>query len=273
LRYFNAFSGFLVDTLLRPFSQPWPALVAAAMATAVLMLVVIRCTSSPEVVRRSRNRLTARVLELVLFRHDAVISFTALGRIVAAYAAYLLTLLRPLAFSAIPCLLILSQLSCWFSLRPLKVGETALVEVTLRNGFPVLERQVSLSEPHALLVETGPLRIPRLLEIDWRVRAERNGADWVEIQAGDEVPVGKQIIVADSLQKVSQRKTGRGWWEQVLHPAEPPIDGGHSIAAVNVRYPVRQWYVGNWEVDWVVAFLVLTIVFSLLLKRPLRVQL
>jgi hypothetical protein len=272
LTYVNALSGLLIDALLRPFSHPWPALVAAALVTAVLMLVVIRCTSSPAVVRRTRNRLTARVLELVLFRHDAVISFTALGRIVAANAAYLLTLLRPLAFSTVPCLLILSQLSCWFSLRPLTVGETALVEVTLRDGNCVLERQVSLSVPGPIDVATGPLRIPRLSEIDWRVRAERDGADWIEIQAGDEVAVRKQIVVADCLQKVSQRKTGLGWWDQILHPAEPPIDSAHSIAAVNVRYPVRQWYVGNWEVDWLVAFLVLTIVFSLVLKRPLRVQ-
>jgi hypothetical protein len=262
-----------VDALLRPFDQPWTALVVAALVTAVLMLWIIRWTSSPQVIRRARNRLTARVLELVLFRHDAVVSFTAIGRILAANLVYLRGMLRPLVFSSLPCLLILSQLSCWFSARPLRVGETALLEVKLRDGFPVKEQPVWLTGLDAVGADTDALWIPRLSEVDWRVRAERTGVDWVEIHAGDEAPVRKQVIVGETLQKVSQRRTGFGVWEQFLHPAEPPIESGHSIVQVEVRYPARQFYVGNREVDWILAFIVLTLVFGLLLKRPLGVQL
>src|SRR5262245_11680653 len=164
MQYLNLFTGALIDALMRPFSRPWPALAVAAAATAVLMLLIVRATSSPAAIRRAKNRLTARVLELVLFRHDALVSFTAGGRILAANMAYLGALLVPLAFSIVPCALILAQLASWFELRPLRVGEPALIEVKLRDGFPVTERQVALSGFAGVQVDTDALRVPGLSE-------------------------------------------------------------------------------------------------------------
>src|SRR5262249_21758288 len=94
----------------------------------------------------------------------------------------------------------------------------------------------------------------------------------VQISAGSQGPVDKQVVVGDNLRKISQHRTGPGLWEQFLNPAEPPIDVGHSIRQVTVHYPQRHFYAGSYDVDWLLAFLALTIVFSLILKRPLRVQ-
>jgi hypothetical protein len=270
--YVNSVMGFLMDWLLWPFAQAWPALVAAALATSVIMLLIMRWTGSPAAVRRAKDRLVARVLELVLFRHDAFVSFTAGGRVFAANLAYLRTLLRPLAFSILPCLLILSQLSCWFAWRPLRMGEAAVVTVTLLDGFPLLERPVGLSPGEVVRIETEGVRVPALSEIDWRIRAVRNGTDSVEVAIADEPAVRKQIIVGTAVAKVSQCRTRGGLWDQFLHPAEPPIDKASSIARVHLHYPVRQLWLGNREVDWLVAFVILTMVFGIVLKRPLGVE-
>lgn len=272
MRYLNFLSGFLVDGLLKPFVRPWPALAASALVTAVVMLLIIRRTSSPDRIRRSKNRFVARVLELVLYRDDAWVSLTAGGRILLANGAYLRTLLVPLSVSAIPCLLILSQLACWFENRPLLIGEAALVEVSLRDSFRVMEQSIELALPAGIGLETQALRVPSLPAVDWRVRARKEGARWIEVQAVGEAPIRKQIVVGEEFQKVSQIRTSGGWWNQFLNPAEPPIDESSSIAAVRVVHPRRQMLLGSREVDWLLAFAVLTIVFGLLLKRPLRVR-
>ena len=269
----NQFTGFAVDALMRPFQSPWLALAAAALATSLLVLLIVRWTSSPATIVRARGRLVARVLELVLFRHDALVSFTAAGRILAANLAYLRTLLFPLTASIIPCVLILAQLSCWFDNRPLRVGETAVLEVRLRAGTSVIDRPLNLSGAQAVQIETDGVRIPRLSEIDWRLRAAHPGVDRLEIHFGDEPAITKQIVVGEDFQKVSRRHTQPDLWEQFLNPAEPPIDSTASVALVDIRYPARQLYLGNTEINWIVAFLVLTIVFALVLKRPLKVQL
>jgi hypothetical protein len=268
----NQFTGFVVDALMRPFQSPWLALAAAALATSVLVLLIVRWTSSPAAIVRARSRLIARVLELVLFRHDAMVSFTAAGRILSANLAYLRALLLPLAASLIPCVLILAQLSCWFDNRPLRVGETAVLEVRLRNGTTVIDQRLVVTGAQPVQIETDGVRIPRLSEIDWRLRGMHPGVDWLEIECGDEPPVKKQIVVGDDFQKVSRRRTQPDLWEQFLNPAEPPIERATSVTLVDVRYPARQLYLGNTEINWIVAFLVLTIVLALILKRPLKVE-
>jgi len=272
MTYVNTAADFFVGTLLRQFYSPWPGLVAVALATSIAMLFVIRWASSPSAIRRAKDRLIARVLELVLFRHDARLSFTAGGRILAANLAYLRTLLWPVAVSAIPCILVLAQLSCWYAWRPLRVDEPALVEVRLRQGFPVLEHPVSLVVPSFIPVQTEGVRVPSTAEIAWRLRATHAGHDALGVDVGGEDLVLKQIVVGENLQKVSARRSRRGWWDALVYPAERPIDPGSSIVDIEVKYPPRILYLGNTQVDWVLAFLILTIIFGLLLKRPLRVQ-
>src|SRR6266478_1903381 len=87
--YLNQFMGFVGDAVMRRFHSPWGALAAAALATALLVLLIVRWTSSPATIARARGRLVARVLELVLFRHDAVVSFSAAGRILSSNLIYL----------------------------------------------------------------------------------------------------------------------------------------------------------------------------------------
>ena len=152
------------------------------------------------------------------------------------------------------------------------MGEAALVEVKLRDGFPVLEQSVSLSVPAYVRVETEGVRVSAPAEVAWRLRAEHEGSEGIDVEVGGEAPVRKQLIVGETLQKVSARRSSRGFWESLFFPAEPPIDNASSIVEIDVRYPARQLYLGNMEVDWVLAFVILTMIFGLLLKRPLRVQ-
>lgn len=278
MAWLNAICGFFVDQLLAPFDRAWPALAAAALATALLMLFVVRLTAHPNATIRAKNRLIARVLELVLFRHDAGVSFSAGGRILMATWGHLRTLLIPLAVGLVPFLFIMAQLACWLETRPLAVGEAAVVEVQLRDGFPIWEQSVSLEDPGNAPVETegvrtGGVRTGSPATVAWRVRARQEGTDWLTIQVAGESPVRKQFVVSPALHKTSSRRTGGGFWDSLWYPGEPPLDAAGSVTQVIVRYPARQWRLGSYDVDWLLAFVVLAVAFGLVLKRPLRVHL
>jgi hypothetical protein len=272
MEHLNRLIGLPVDALLRRFDSPWPALVAAALATAVLLLLIFRITSSGPGIRRAKQRLTARVLELVLFRHDPLVSLGALGRILAANLLYLRLLIVPVLVSTVPCLVILSQLSCWFSSRPLEVGESALVEVRFKPGFPVLERPVALVGATGAEVQTEGVRVPILGEIDWRLRATHEGTGLIAIRVADETPVEMRLMVGRSLQAVSTRRTRSGGWNLLLYPREPPIAENSSVVEIDIRYPRRLWLLGSLEIDWLLAFVVITMGIGFVLQRPLRVE-
>src|SRR5262245_42848241 len=118
MTFVNAFTAFIVRALVGPFDRPWPALVFTALVLSVALLLLVRWTGNPEAIRRAKDRLIARTLELVLYRHDAVLSFGAGGRILWANFAYLASLALPVAISAVACALLVPQLAGWFAYRP-----------------------------------------------------------------------------------------------------------------------------------------------------------
>src|SRR5690349_14583334 len=115
MRFFNLLTNIVADMVMRPFESlsPWYGLAVAALLTAGVLVFLFHRTSNQAGVRRTRNRLLARTLELLLFRHSLSVSLTACGRILVEDARYLATLMRPMLFGAIPILLVFIQLSAW----------------------------------------------------------------------------------------------------------------------------------------------------------------
>jgi hypothetical protein len=274
MRYFNLASNGVADLIMAPFAweNPWPALIVASFLSSIVLMLTFKAFSNQEAVRLRKGRLISRTLELLLFQHDIVVSLTACGRIFVANLAYLKEFLLPVVAAMILCVLILIQLECWYGARPFKVRETVLLEAHLRKGTAIEESSAVLANSDLLSVETEGVRIPKLNEVDWRLRARAAGEGWVEVTV-DGAPVRKQIVVSDRLKKVSLSRSQGSFWNTLTHPVEPAIDAGNSIERIDVRYPPRELLLWNYEIDWLIAFFVLTMVFGLLLKGRLKVNL
>lgn len=270
MRILNFVINGAVDLLLAPFENPWPALVAISLITTIAFLVLFKFCSNQVAIQRKKGRVVSRVLEVILYEHDFVVSVTACGRIFCENLSYLYEFLKPLLVGAIPCVLLVIQLTYWFDARPFQEGETVVVEVQMHAKTPLPLSAAALAASDSLAVETEGLRIPAQREIDWRVRARRDGPAWVDVSIAG-VTERKQIEVGHRLKKVANSRGSAGFWNELTNPAELPFDSGSPIQRLGVRYPARQMEVFDYEVDWLVAFVVLTIVFSLLLKRAFRV--
>jgi len=273
-RFINICCNFVCDLMVAPFRPfgPWAVMVGVSLVTSVAMLFVFRLVSNQEAIRRARGRVIARLLEFLLFRDDFVVSMGALGRTLRANLTYLRYMLVPFFAALIPVLLLLVQLACWFGVRPLKAEERVLVKVTFRTGVPVESISVSLSASDGLEIETAPFRLPTENEIDWRLRARDGGREWVEVTAGEHT-VRKEVVVGEEMRKVSTRRGREGFWAELAHPVEAPLPAQAAIQAIELLYPEEQLRLGLSEVHWLLAFFVLTVLFGLALKGPLKVEL
>ena len=213
-------------------------LVALSLAVALVALVVFKFASKPERVARARDRAIARVLELWLFRDDPLACLGALGRVVAADVRYLGTLLLPMAASLVPVVALLYLGSLKLAEAPLAPGETAVVRVGWRgDAAPAL--CLSVAEP--LSVVAGPVPCAGLRETAWKVA-----------RTGDATPV----------------KNGAP-----LFAVEPAADAGGGRYRVSADMPLANYNpFGRPPVDWLVATLVLSLLFGLALKKPFKVE-
>jgi hypothetical protein len=263
----NQFLNRTCDLLMLPFAgeSPWPALIAASLLTAAVLVLLFGATSRPRAILRARNRFLARTLELLLFQHDLRVSLTACGRIFAANVVYLAQLLPPMAVGLFPLVLIFVQLANWFDWRPLRVGEVSVLTVQLDPSISVVGTPVELRLPDGVRLDSPPVRSPANNEVSWRIVATRPGAGTVDVRLDNFAPEGKTLVVGSRLARVSPRRESAGFVRQLLSPSEAPLATSSPIRRIEVSYPRRQLAVGLTEVPWILAAIVLMMVFSLIL--------
>jgi hypothetical protein len=264
----NLIMNGLFDVFMRPFMvhSAWPGLIATTLMASFLLVILFGITSDPNKIRRTRNRLLARTLELLMFQHDLRASFSACGRILVANGAYLLQFLRPMAVGFVPLLLIFVQMESWFDRRPLKIGEHAVLTVAIDPSRSVLEESAELQLSDRLQVDSKPVRVLSKNELAWRVAATGHGDGWIDVVCGG-VTERKSLSSGDRLLRVSQSREAEGMLSQILSPSEPPLKSAGPFRQIRVYYPRREILIGQTEIPWLVAAVGLLMIFSLVLGR------
>ena len=139
---FNAIVNRVFDLLLLPLrgAGAWAGIALVSLVTALIVLLITKAASRGTAVQRAKRRAQARILEMLLFKDDPWVTLGALSRTAVANAAYVGSLLPAVCLSIVPVLLVFVQASTWFSDRPLRAGETALVKARFNEHTPVMAR-------------------------------------------------------------------------------------------------------------------------------------
>lgn len=263
------------DVVMRPLAavmSPWSLLILFALASSVLVLLIFRWTSTPEVIRHYKNMTTARLLEFLLYRNDPVVSLGAFPRLLAANGHYIKALLQPMLFSLIPMLFVIVQLSRWLDVQPLHPGDTALVKVALKSGVSVLDHDAVLHGTECVKVDSPAIRIPAANEIVWKVRGVNPGKMPLTIVCNGKTISKDVVVTRHAMAPVSSQRMSMGVWNWLSVSGEKMIPGDVPIRSIQIYYPEHIYRIGMCPLHWLVVFFVLTLVFAWLLKRFVGVE-
>ena len=266
----NSIMTTIFDALLRPFAglSAWYGIAVVSLLTGVIMLLIFRCTSNQRAIRRAKDRIRAHLLELRLYRDDMGVLLRAQKDILVNDLIYLGHALVPLVVMVVPVVLVLVQLNARYGYQPVRPGESVIIAAKLQPGAR-LDAAAKLVVPKGLRVETPPLRIPALNEVDWRVRGERPGRYEVQVLVGDQN--GEKAVTVSRGWARLTRVVGRGFWHDLYDPGELP-SMGPQFESIAVGYQPASLPLGRWHVHWLVAFFILSIAFGFALKGVLRVE-
>lgn len=267
----NRLTGALVDAVLWPF-RALPAAVGLAfisLLTAAGVLLIYRTVSNQAGIAAVRRAIVAALLEMWLFRDDLIVVFRAQGRLLRHSLRYFGYSLTPLAWMIVPLFLLFVQLQHVYGYRPLEVGGQAIVKVRLAGDGSLVD--VALDGDSGIAVVTPGLRIESLREVDWRIAAVRAGRQTVTVRAGD-TRAAKAVVVGEIRGRFSPVRPSRHLLDQLLRPVESAIPASVPIRSISIAYPDATVSVLGWRWNWVVAFLVFTIGFGLVLQKPLGVK-
>jgi hypothetical protein len=271
---FNMVLTFLFGLVYEPLKWlgPFWSIVGISCLSGILMVWIFGKVSNQDAIRRTRDRLSGELIGLRLFKDDLRVFFGIQYQVLLWTFRYLRHSLVPMLILMVPTMLILIQLNYHYGLRPLRVGEQALVKVKLRDaGALARGADITLTAPANLKIETDGVRIPELNEISWRVRGVSPGRFDLTVSDGRE-KVTKHAAVGGRLEGVSPVRTGEDWFTGLLYPGEAPISGQSSLASIEVLYPELHILVLGKHINWLILFLVISLVFGYAFKGRLGVQ-
>ncbi len=270
---FNSLIGRIFALIFLPFRplDPWFAMVFVSFLTGLLMLFIFRLTSNQAGIRQVKDKIKAHLLELRLFKDNLPVTLKAQGQILKHNLKYIGYSAKPMLIMLIPLLVILAQLNLWFGYEALRVGETAILKVTLKKSVDPFGAEVELEAPPGLVLETPPLRLAEPGEIDWRIRAKEEGIHELRIKLAGQSLAKTVTVAAKPLTRICPLKADR-FLDRLLYPGEKPISSRVPVTSVEVAYPAKRLKFLGLGFHWLIPYLVLSILFGFVFKRPFRVE-
>jgi len=268
----NAVLRFACDWSLAPFSG-LPAIVSlflVSLLTSIGMLLVFKRTSRQSQLADVKRRIHACLFEIRLFSDDLRAILRAQIEILRHNATYLRLSLAPMVWIMPPLVLLMAQLQFHYGYEGLRPGQSAVLAVDLagpRAGRPAVELDV----PAGLRVEAGPVWIPTLSQLAWRVVAEREGAYELGVTIAGAQRATKSVTVTPGLVRVSPQRVGASWFDQLLYPAEPPLAPASGLRGISLSYPSREVSVLGFHLHWMIPFFGLSVIFAFALRGLFKV--
>jgi hypothetical protein len=280
----RAMSG-LFDLLLRPFEgmSAWVSLLPLSILFTVFALYVFKWTSNQAALDRVKRRIHAGIFEIRLFNDDLRSIARSQFEIVGQVAKQLALTLVPLLWMLIPFAIVIPQLQFRYGYSGLEPGRSTLLEVTMRpesagdapDAAPDPTRPkpgLRLEAPDGVEVETDGLWIPLENEMVWRVAAREPGSYELRFVDDSGFETTKTLVSSDRVVRRSPIKVAAGdWLGQIAYPAESPLPAEGPIERIEVAYPEADVSLLGWRTHWLIAFVLLTIVFAFALRGPLGV--
>ncbi len=267
---FNLVFGVLYGML--KWLGPFWSLTGIACLTGILMVWIFGKVSNQTAIERTRDRLSAELIGLRLFKDDLRVFFGIQFQVLAWTFKYLRHSIVPMLILMVPTVIILIQLNLHYGFRPLRTGESALVKVKLRAASAMAaESSLTLRAPENLQVETPGVHVPDLKEICWRVRGVRDGRFDLIVSDGKD-SIAKQVAVGGRLEGVSTIRTGESWLSCLLNPGEAPIPVQSVIESIEIRYPELDILILGKPMNWLIPFLILSLVLGFAFKGVLGVK-
>jgi hypothetical protein len=271
--WLNAVANNVGQLLFSPIgiAPGWLSATVVAAVTGVLLLVVFKYTSNQDAIKRVRNDIDANLFALKLFKDSARVSIRAQGCILAGACRLFVLAVVPMLVMAIPVTLLLGQLALWYQARPLRIGENAVITLSLNGDIGSALPAVSLGPSEAVEVAVGPVRVRSKREVCWNVQARGRGRHRLLFQVGDRTGVAKEIAIGDGLMRVSLQRPSWDWASILLNPWEEPFRPMDPVRSIAIDYPGRYSWTSGTD-SWMLYWFGVSMVAALCFRRALNVN-
>jgi uncharacterized membrane protein (DUF106 family) len=265
----NAFLRQLVDLvmLLFAWAPAWLSLTFFSFVFAVLALLTYKRFSNQQAIEEIKDQIAASFFEIRLFNDDVSALLVAQRDLLLNNLRYMGHNLKPMIVMLVPMVLLIAQLEFLYGYRGLEVAKPAVLTATLDEEVDVQERPLAtLMAAEGMRVDSAPVWIPQLRQMVWRIVGEKPGNYELEVSV-DGAKATKNVVVSDAIVRRSPVRQRPGLLDQLLYPAEDPLDPELPFRSIEVNYESAEVSMLGIGFHWLIWMLILSILIAFALRK------
>ncbi|PIV81048.1 hypothetical protein COW53_06470 [bacterium CG17_big_fil_post_rev_8_21_14_2_50_64_8] len=266
----NGIVSGLFDVVCRPLGgHPAWAMVVLAGLTGVWALALFKLATPQKRLARSRDLLFGHIFEMGMYQDHLRVLAKIQKDLALANLRYLALSLPALVVLIVPMVLTLAQLEGRFAKRPLHSGEATVLTV----GFAAAPDpdKVRLELPPGVMVEAGPVFDRQGGAMAWRLRVNGVGELPARVTVAGKTAADIVLHAGEGL-PLTSRKLGATWWEKLLYPGWRTLPADSPVSSWEATYPDRHVAYLGIGLNWLVAFMILSVAAGLACKDALGVE-
>lgn len=269
LKSFLCHSIWIVVKPLSKLPHIW-GVVFLSILTGLALLIIFKRISNQSGIAAAKSRISAHLLEILLYRDDVNRSFFALLNLLKYNLKYLGYAFKPLLIMSPVMFILYIQLSSLYAFRPILVGEQIIITISCRSSVPL--ENVLLLENEGFKIKSSPLRMLKEHQIQWKIEAMREGISELTFRWNDE-QVNKRLVAGKSFIPLAAQRIAENDPKTILHIAEPSLPEESFLKSVSIDYPRRVFSLFGRHWSWFTLFLMITLLTGFSFKNKLGVNL
>lgn len=264
---FNSALNSLLSLFFGAFAWAPPVLGLSVISALVGigMLWVFRKTSNQQGMKAVKRKVYASLLELRVFADEPSVTWRAQKSLFAANFRYMGLALRPALVMIAPVALLLIHLEAFYGRAPLPVGREAVVTMAMTDLVAA-----ELQAPAAVAVETPAVNIVDERQVSWRIRPVAAGSARLQFNVAGRP--AEMTIESGAPQRFVPGRAVSSAWSAIWNPGQKRI-GPSAAKWIDVSYPEASIDVFGLRLNWLLWFLLVSMVSALLLKKRFGVVL
>jgi len=263
----------ILSGILYPFRNLTPVLGLAflALLTAVFALLVYKTISNQAQIKIRKRRIIGHFFGIYLSRDELGLIVGEFIQVLGGIFRYLSYVLPPLLVVIVPVLLLCAQIQIRYGYDNLRPEDEVNITLLLAPEVNILHTDIKLETPAGVAIRTPALRIKALGEVNWRIEVKEQGDHTLTFRVGETV-FTKNLRAIQRIDRIYPVTEQPSFLSVLAAPGDKTIPSGSPIISARIDYPEREINILGLHLHWTIAFLILTLAFGLLLKKPLKVD-
>lgn len=246
------------------------SLAPISVLAGIAALWVFGRASNQTAIRAAKNRLKASLYEMRLFGDEPALVWRAQKDLLAGNLRLIGLTLRPAVILLVPIGWLMVQMEPFYGRSPLPVGEAAIVTLQFKQPVEARVPAPVLQAPDGIAVETPGVRVMERQQVSWRIRPTRELSGNLRVVLPSET-VEKAVVAGAGPRYVSDRRAS-GIGGTLWHPGESSFSSP-TVDWIEIRYPSAgvRWL--GLELNWILWFLIISMLAAIAARRRLGVSL